>query len=468
MSQKKEEQQMFAELQAKRSRRKTREKKIKGLSKINDDNSDANTGTGFTPMNAQINNEYYDMISSDVKHARRNNSILIGETYSDNTFNFESVSNMNQRTGISMQSVYTTQFSNLTDDSMNLSLSKMISNYDQISSSDRTSFNPTNRSSIKLSQHVDQHNLSVCENELNNKHLRVKSKHLMFDPSVISPINNKDKDKYESKGSNDSNKLKSQLNNSDSFTPFEHIHINDIITVDGERVIEDFYKIKHKNDMLIHSRGISPPVCVFQTILPKNIKIDDRMYYRLIIPNIIENQRVNVICCRKKRKKEKYRFSTDELNLQKRGNKNYVGKMKLIEKNKKYITYLVTLKDYNQIATIKIEIKNNVHCIEVKLLDYMDNLYEEKIQNNDHKIMTGIVQTFMQPQLKLLIQSSKRIVLELKSYKDITTILNNNNIYNENLIIDFDYPLSMFLSFAIICALKSRKNYLKNNNLFNF
>jgi len=74
----------------------------------------------------------------------------------------------------------------------------------------------------------------------------------------------------------------------------------------------------------------------------------------------------------------------------------------------------------------------------------------------------GNVQTFVQPMLDLKVDSSKRTVLKLSSpfeMKEVAQSRTSGDVNNiGTYLADFDYPLTIFLSFAVLCAMMdSRK-----------
>ena len=209
------------------------------------------------------------------------------------------------------------------------------------------------------------------------------------------------------------------------------------------------FNTKNERD-LINFQGLSPPLLTFQ--IKQNI--NNREYYRLLIPPICgKNQNMVYLCCRKKKNSDKWRFSSDEYILEKKNNPYYIGKMKVIQKQKyQFIKFKVSSKENKKLCLMTIT---------------KHNFIQITMEGNDDKTkeinIKGIINKYVEPKLILRMSDTQRTVLNICSGLDYVenTLTNGNN--NNCQIIDFDYPLSIFITFSIACAM----NYCsKNEKLF--
>eukprot|EP01083_Nonionella_stella_P020139 55826_1 len=241
----------------------------------------------------------------------------------------------------------------------------------------------------------------------------------------------------------------------DRFERFKHIEAKQVPSF-------DIFASDQSEPELIHFAGSSSPICTFQIMYPS----DQRQYFRMLIPPFYPNQTVSLLCCRKKKNMDKFRFSTDEFQMEKRNNSHYVGKMKVIKKAKnKFVTFRLTMKNKQNACLIKINVNppNNSHMCEVQL-STNDNLIE-----TNGIAMKGTINNFVAPKLTLSVSSSNRTVLNITDcmncienvlQKQPTMFKPKSNRISDVQTIDFDYPLSIFLAFAITCAVNCRHAYI--------
>jgi len=210
---------------------------------------------------------------------------------------------------------------------------------------------------------------------------------------------------------------------------------------------------------LIHFRGSSPPLCTMQTVH----RGSKREYHRLLIPPIYDGQTELVLCCRKKRNGTKFRFSTDEQRMEKKKNPHYVGKMKVTEwKKGQYVMMTLTMNDEKNVAAIKMVIEpNGSHFMEIMLCSG-DNLVEVE---KDRNVLKGSIHRFVSPKLSLRVAASQRIVMKVVECvssidREMANPMTRSSEISNVQMIDFDYPLSIFVSFAIASAMNSWNSFL--------
>jgi len=217
----------------------------------------------------------------------------------------------------------------------------------------------------------------------------------------------------------------------------------------------------NSNAHLIHFRGTAPPICTFQTICSAR-----REYFRLLIPPVFAAQEVLSLCCRlksksMKRRRNKFRFSADEHRLEKRENPSYLGKMKVTKRRKQqFVHFAVTLPDDTKLCAIKIIVQpNKSHFVSVALLSEGNDI------END-SVMKGTIARFVEPFLNLRVEASKRTVLNITNCVNCIehelgdALQKSKNIKNVQMV-DIDYPLSIFMAFAIGAAVNSRHLFLE-------
>ena len=200
---------------------------------------------------------------------------------------------------------------------------------------------------------------------------------------------------------------------------------------------------------LIHRQGLKAPPMVFE----KTGRLD-RTFYQLFLPQTASSQKESVLCCRKKSAENKFRFSLDPNVMTKKDNPAYVGKMSC--KSAALDDFNITLADGVVIANVTISSDVGKRSISCELLNQYLNAQES---GRGGRTLNGTIQIYMQPYIALAVESSRRAVLSVynPNESDATKASNLNIDYREKLIVEQDYPLSVFLSFAIVCAAFANK-----------
>jgi len=164
------------------------------------------------------------------------------------------------------------------------------------------------------------------------------------------------------------------------------------------------------------------------------------------VSQVNAEQQEHCLCCRRKAKGKKFRFSLDESKLTKKNNPNYIGKMK----ERKPGLYEVYLRSNVLVMTIRIA-ENEVSA---ELQNQFLNSVE---RGKSGRTMRGIVQIFVQPMLALKVDSSKRTILKVSrpfEMKEVAETGTPQEVNQEGTyLVDFDYPMTIFLSFAVLCAI---------------
>lgn len=191
-----------------------------------------------------------------------------------------------------------------------------------------------------------------------------------------------------------------------------------------------------------HRQGLKAPPLVFKVCRDK----EGRRFYMLLLPQVNAEQQEHCLCCRRKAKGNKFRFSVDQSKMTKKNNPNYIGKMKEQRRG----LYEVHLRTHMLIMTIKIS-DNEVSA-------ELQNQFLNSVElGRQGRTIRGNVQTFVQPMLALKVESSKRTILkvsrpfEIKEVSQPRTSSDINQI--DTYLVDFDYPMTIFLSFAVLCAM---------------
>jgi hypothetical protein len=193
---------------------------------------------------------------------------------------------------------------------------------------------------------------------------------------------------------------------------------------------------------LIHRQGLSPPPLVFETV-----RDPTRPYFRMFLPQASANQKESCIYCRRKRKEDVYRFSLDPNKLTKRKNPAYVGSMVIDAEDSTRL--MVYNKAETLVADIRVSSTTFKKNVTVFLLNEYLNLYEKGAAG---RVFTGIVNAYIQPMLALKVERSERVILQILNPTDVAdpTAVSQPNRY----IVEIDYPLTILLSFAIVCAVE--------------
>jgi hypothetical protein len=149
--------------------------------------------------------------------------------------------------------------------------------------------------------------------------------------------------------------------------------------------------------------------------------------------------------------------------MEKKKNPNYVGKMKVTEWMKgHFVIMTLTANDEEKVATIKMVLEpNGSHFMEIMLCSG-DNVVEVE---KDRNVLKGSIHRFVSPKMSLRVAATQRIVMKVvdcisnidREMANPTTV--SNEVSNVQMI-DFDYPLSIFVSFAIASAMNSWNLFL--------
>lgn len=146
--------------------------------------------------------------------------------------------------------------------------------------------------------------------------------------------------------------------------------------------------------------------------------------------------------------------------MEKKGNPQYVGKMKVTEwKKQQYVILTVTLGNGVKVATIKMVVEpNGSPFLEIELCS-VDNTVET---GKDRNVIKGSIHRYVAQKLNLRVAASQRTVMKVVDC--VSCIDKARNMANSTTasaevsnvqMMDFDYPLSIFLSFAIASAMNS-------------
>eukprot|EP00467_Chlorarachnion_reptans_P013274 CAMPEP_0114521054 /NCGR_PEP_ID=MMETSP0109-20121206/19971_1 /TAXON_ID=29199 /ORGANISM="Chlorarachnion reptans, Strain CCCM449" /LENGTH=436 /DNA_ID=CAMNT_0001702113 /DNA_START=280 /DNA_END=1590 /DNA_ORIENTATION=+ len=190
-----------------------------------------------------------------------------------------------------------------------------------------------------------------------------------------------------------------------------------------------------------YPQGLKAPPLVFKICTTS----DSRRFYMLLLPQVNAEQQEHCLCCRRKAKGKKFRFSLDESKMTKRNNPNYVGKMK----EQRPGVYEVYLR--RNMLVITIDVTDSEVSAELQ------NQFLNSVElGRAGRTVRGNVQTFVDPMLALKVDSSKRTVLKVtrpgNKMKEVAQATSELVHPNATYLVDFDYPLSIFLSFSILCA----------------
>lgn len=235
-----------------------------------------------------------------------------------------------------------------------------------------------------------------------------------------------------------------------------------------------------------HRQGLSSPPLVFKVLSDPGALVAGRAasakkrgsagartrpVYMLMLPQVAADQTENCLCCRRKAKGNKFRFSLDETRITKKNNPKYIGKMKQTSEGV-YEVYLAR----DNLHVMQITIRDRE--VSVEIVTQFLNTVE---RGRGGRTIRGLIQNFVQPMLTLNVESSKRSVLkvsrpyEIKDVARSTTQQHTDAKYEKigsrgvtkmpaatnrdgTYLVDYDYPLTIFLSFSIVCALKDAES----------
>lgn len=184
----------------------------------------------------------------------------------------------------------------------------------------------------------------------------------------------------------------------------------------------------------------------------------------------------HTLCCRKKSNEDKYRFVLGTSNLTKKNNPNYLGKLTRHSEN----LFLVTLENGVHLAEIKFVQMLSKIAVSVQVLNQYINIRE--MGSKGCLFSYFILLTYLlyfsgmyvntkisAPVLSLSVESTGRSVMELynsdqfniqnhltESSKVTTPTVGHVDV-EARYYVDFDYPFSIFLAFATLCAIEARQ-----------
>ena len=211
---------------------------------------------------------------------------------------------------------------------------------------------------------------------------------------------------------------------------------------------------------LIHAQGLQCPPLHFHLVKdPEDPNL--RPYFSLPLVPLDDNSSPVSLCCRKKMNEDKYRFVIGASNLTKKGNPNYIGKMTRIEN-----VFTITLSTGMVLAEITFAPLLTKCAVQVKILNRYVNVREI---GPGGSIFTGVQMLQVSgPILSLVVESANRPVLEIYDSQQFGKIADKEPLHassvdtargldvNARYVADFDYPMTIFLVFAILCALHAK------------
>eukprot|EP01083_Nonionella_stella_P193190 713776_1 len=210
---------------------------------------------------------------------------------------------------------------------------------------------------------------------------------------------------------------------------------------------------------LIHRKGVQAPPMVLE-----HVTKTFRAYYRMLLPQQDPTQTDSCLYCRRKRKVMKFRFSLSEI-MTKRGNPYYVGKMKRAKHDN---VYYLRKRDGTDVADIAITSSVGKHSVKVTIRDKDIVSSEEETSEDGCIKLSGVVQKFLQPRISVKVVKTSRTVLEVLNPSDSekpprvpgapspTLVRPETQGNRQNkFVVEFNYPLTVFISMAIVCAVES-------------
>jgi len=210
------------------------------------------------------------------------------------------------------------------------------------------------------------------------------------------------------------------------------------------------------NAQFIYFQGVNPPLLTFQSLTdtPRKNKLFKQKnieWFRLLIPPCYDDQKIFVLECRKRRFLDKWRFTSNE---------QIIGKMKVIKRRKNEFVQFQIKRcgvENSICAEIKISVQqiNESHAVEV-ILSSIGN----EIEGSKGNILRGVIRNYVLPKLNLCICSSKRTVLNIHSCDDNEEMNEKLDTIKNVQMLDMDYPLSIFVSFAIATAIQCRHLFI--------
>jgi hypothetical protein len=285
---------------------------------------------------------------------------------------------------------------------------------------------------------------------------------------------------------------------------------------------------------LIERQGLGAPPLFFETCIDE----ERRKYFRTLLPQENAEQAESCLCCRKKSKSNKFRFSLDPGKMTKKNNPNYVGKMTMTtpapplpatagaapapappaasdpKASSSQFVLSLSLKNQVDVACIRIVSSFGKHTVTVLLLNQYLNLLESGAPG---RLLTGTYHIYAAPQLILRIdtETASRTVMEVNKLTPTLAPLSFTPLQHRitltraatpaaatesgkgaaagasvpvpvsapgsgssrsstlakpqipedttKCLVHFDYPLTMFLAFAITCAVEAHRILLTND-----
>ncbi|XXQ39401.1 Tubby C-terminal domain-containing protein [Plasmodiophora brassicae] len=218
----------------------------------------------------------------------------------------------------------------------------------------------------------------------------------------------------------------------------------DEVRSDGPRIYE-WGSIRHVE--VIHRQGLHSPA------LTVVLESGQRPFYKVFVSG---NDDLPCLCIRRKSRASKFRLSVDQNVLRKRRNPNYVGKVSFRKPDPDNWIFTVSLETRMPVALITITSRYGKHHVKVVLLNQYLNWHETGATGlGNVNVMTGFINNYLSPVLVLRVEQSNRSVLEIRRFDETQSRSNE-------LVVRFDYPLTVFLSTAITAMvdahLRSRTN----------
>jgi len=226
-------------------------------------------------------------------------------------------------------------------------------------------------------------------------------------------------------------------------------HVTGQTVTTQKSAISDFFSSMSHID-LIHRNGLRAPPIVFDVISPG---IDsDRGYFRVLLPQADAMQMESALVARKKSKKNKYRFSLDPNRMTKRNNPSYVGKLTgQGSKQNAFSKSLLTLANGQKLARIEISRVDSAEPqfdVRVEVLQEDLNLHE---QGEEGRMISGFFKPRGSSLMLLRVGSTGRVVMEATNPYAVPNA-SLDDIPQNKRIFEFDYPLTIFITFAVLVA----------------
>ena len=256
-------------------------------------------------------------------------------------------------------------------------------------------------------------------------------------------------------------------------------------------------------DSLLHRQGSSAPPLLVETVHPPSAlsltpslpphphlssAAPERAYLRVLLPTLSSSQLEHSLCCRQKSSERKWRFSSSPDRLTKRGNDAYCGKLKLLPMTADGSIFAYDLSDEKgQLAAHIVaqhsraqQLAETDWSVWAELLGDCVNEVEEgragrmlvggerltRAEEAQEAGGTAGVGSEGQPHeerrlLSLRVESSGRTVLICDAMTDGK---GGGDGQAHRRCLTVDYPLSIFLGFAVVCAVEFSRSMQKERD----